>query len=206
MVACRRFRHGVRHLLRILRFSDRAAPVPNSKDVLAAELAPADAKLHRLEIDASPWGGGGVLFENDRPTRYFTCVWRQSDFGDRDVHVSSSASQTYFEVLVLVLAIELWGRTLCPTVVLGDNLPALQEALTLKGRGLQGELAQALSVLIVSRSLTITVGHLPTEANTAADALSRLAEPLGKRNPFANNPGVQRDFPVRVPALWAWIR
>ena len=121
--------------------------------------------------------------------------------------MSSSASQTYFEVLILVLAVELWGRTLSPTVVLGDNVPALDEALTLKGRGLLGELAQALSVLIVSRSLTITVGHLPTEANTAADALSRLAEPRGtKRNPFANNPSVLRDFPVRPTALWAWIR
>ena len=138
---------------------------------------------------------------------YFTCAWRPGDFGDRDVHVGSSASQTYFEVLVLVLAIELWGRTLRPTVVLGDNLPALQEALTLKGRGLQGELAQALSVLVVSRSLAITVGHLPTEANTAADALSRLAEPRGRKiNPFAGRTDVLRDVPVRPGALWAWIR
>ena len=86
-------------------------------------------------------------------------------------------------------------------------MPALQEALTLKGRGLQGELAQALSVLVVSRSLAITVGHLPTESNTAADALSRLAEPRGlKRNPFAGRADVLRDVPVRPTALWHWIR
>ena len=110
-------------------------------------------------------------------------------------------------MLILVLAIELWGRTLRPTIVLGDNLPALQEALTLKGRGLLGELAQALSVLIVSRSLAISAGHLPTEANTAADALSRLVEPKGqKRNPFAGRPDVLRDVPVRPTALWAWTR
>ena len=106
-----------------------------------------------------------------------------------------------------MLAIELWGRTLRPAIVLGDNLPALQEALSLKGRGLQGELAQALSVLIVSRSLSISVGHLPTEANTATDALSRLVEPKGqKRNPFADRPDAHRDAPVRPTALWAWIR
>ena len=129
------------------------------------------------------------------------------DFGDRDVQLGCSSSQTYLEVLVLVLAVELWGRTLRPTIVLGDNLPALQEALTLKGRGLHGELAQALSVLIVSRSLAISVGHLPTEANTAADALSRLAEPSGrKHNPFIGRPDVHRDVPVRPTALWAWIR
>ena len=144
---------------------------------------------------------------DDRPSRYFSCVWEASDFDDRDVKIGCSASQTYFEVLVLVLAIELWGRTLRPTVVLGDNVPALQEALTLKGRGLHGELAQALAVLVVSRSLAITVGHLPTEANTAADALSRLTEPRGKaRNPFLGRPDVHRDVPVRPSALWAWIR
>ena len=110
-------------------------------------------------------------------------------------------------MLILVLALELWGRSLRPTVVLGDNVPALQEALALKGRGLQEELAQALSVLIVSRSLTISVGHLPTEANTAADARSRLAAPKDrKRNPFADRPDVHRDVPVRPTALWAWIR
>ena len=108
---------------------------------------------------------------------------------------------------MLVLAIELWGRAIHPTIVLGDNVPALQEALTLKGRGLQGELAQALSVLIVSRNLSITVGHLPTEANTAADALSRLSEPRGGyRNPYAGRTDVRRDVPVRPPTLWAWIR
>ena len=106
-----------------------------------------------------------------------------------------------------MLALELWGRSLRPTVVLGDNVPALQEALSLKGRGLQAELAQALSVLIVSRGLTISVGHLPTEANTAADALSRLVEPKGRKgNPFADRPEVQRDTPVRPTTLWAWIR
>ena len=89
----------------------------------------------------------------------------------------------------------------------GRQPPQNSEALTLKGRGLQGELAQALSVLIVSRSLAITVGHLPTEANITADALSRLAEPRGKkRNPFLGRPDVHRDVPVRPSALWAWIR
>ena len=141
------------------------------------------------------------------PTRFFACTWRPGDFGDREVQVGSSASQTYFETLVLVLAVELWGRSLRPTILLGDNLPALQEALSLSGRGIQAELAQALSVLAVSRSLALTVGHLPTEANEAADALSRLAEPgASYTNPFADRPDVVRDHPVRPTKLWDWIR
>ena len=207
MVACRRFRHGTRQLLRGLRFTDRHAPVPNSKDILATALPPPDPATHRMEIDASPWGGGGILFENDVATRYFACTWSPSDFKGRNVAIGASAAQTFFETLVMILALELWGQTLRPTVVLGDSTAALQEALSLRGKGLQEDVAQALSVLVVSRSLSISVGHLPAEANLEADALSRLAEPKGGYvNPFAHQPGVIRDTPVRPSTLWGWIR
>ena len=160
-----------------------------------------------MEIDASPWGGGGILFENDVATRYFACTWSQDDFEGRKVDIGSSASQTFFETLVMILALELWGQTLRPTVVLGDSTAALQEALSLRGKGIQAELAQALPVLVVSRSLSIAVGHLPAEANLTADALSRLAEPGGSyRNPFEHQPGVIRDVPVSPSTLWEWTR
>ena len=107
----------------------------------------------------------------------------------------------------MVLALELWGRTLHPTVVLGDSTAALQEALSLRGKGLQEEIAQVLSVLVVSRSLAVTVGHLPAEANLDADALSRLSEPKGSyRNPFEHRRDVIRDIPLRPSTLWEWIR
>ena len=207
MVACRRFRHGARQLLRVLRFGDRFAPVPNSKDVIAAPLPPPDPRAHRLEIDASPWGGGGILFVNNVATRYFACRWSADEFEGRSVEIGPSASQTFFETLTMILALELWGRTLHPTVVLGDSTAALQEALSLRGKGLQEELAQVLSVLVVSRSLSISVGHLPAEANLDADALSRLFEPDGAyQNPFRLRPDVVRDIPLRPSTLWRWIR
>ena len=207
MVACRRFRHGARQLLRVLRFNDRHAPVPNSKDILATTLPPPDPATHRMEIDASPWGGGGILFEDNVATRYFACTWSPTDFEGRNVVIGSSAAQTFFETLVMILALELWGQTLHPTVVLGDSTAALQEALSLRGKGLQEDVAQALSVLVVSRSLSISVGHLPAEANLEADTLSRLAEPKGGyANPFAQRPWVIRDTPVTPSTLWAWIR
>ena len=135
MVACRRFRHGVRQLLRILRFCDRAAPVPNSKDVIAAELPPPDPRVHRMEIDASPWGGGGVLVIDGRPVRCFSCTWVASDFEGMNVDIGASSSQTFFEILVLVLAVELWAIATRPAAILGDNVSALQEALSLRGKG-----------------------------------------------------------------------
>ena len=205
-VACRRFRHGAEVLVRILGFRDRMAPVPHSRDILAREPSPPDPAVRRFEVDASPWGGGGVLVENGRPVRCFCCTWRSEDFGDLQVEVGSSAWQTFFEVLVLVLAVELWAQGCRPTVVLGDNVAALQEALSLKGKGVHAPLSQALSVLLVSRSLRLAVGHLPSEANDAADSLSRQSEPGNvKPWPFSPALGVTTDVPLSPAALWAWI-
>ena len=120
--------------------------------------------------------------------------------------MGSSASQTFFEVLVLILAVELWGDATRPTLVLGDNVAALQEAISLKGKGGQAPLSQALSVLLVSRSLHIAAGHLPSEANVAADTLSRQAEPgNAKPWPFRSEQRVAIDEPLSPAALWGWI-
>ena len=101
---------------------------------------------------------------------------------------------------------ELWGNGAQPTTVLGDNTAALQEALDLKGRGAQNMLAQALAVLLASRSVVLTVGHLPSEANTAADALSRQSEPGNvKPWPFQPADGVEVDQPICPTTLWTWI-
>ena len=58
-VACRRFGHGTRMLLRILGFADRKAPVPNSRDAWVVRPSPHDPSVCRIESDAPPWGGWG---------------------------------------------------------------------------------------------------------------------------------------------------
>ena len=147
-----------------------------------------------------------MLFENGIPTRCFSCAWDPEDFKDKDVWVGLPASQTFFEVLALTVAVDLWCSQGLPTAILGDNTAALQEALTLKGKGAIGELAQILAVLRFSRSLDLTVGHLPTEANDAADALSRQFDDPRSPWPFSPSQGVARDTPRQPSALWEWIR
>ena len=107
----------------------------------------------------------------------------------------------------MVLAVELWAKASKPAVILGDNLPALQEALDLKGKGGQEPLAQALAVIVASRSLSLTVAHLPTEANVLADSLSRQSEPGNlKPWPFTSAQHEQgrlrEDTPVSPRELW----
>ena len=117
--------------------------------------------MRRIEVDASPTGGGGVLYEFGQPVRCFSCVWDAADFTEMAVQVGEPASQTFFEVLALVLAVELWCRGTQSTLILGDNTSALQEALDLKGKGVHASLAHILAVMRCSRSLALAVGHLP---------------------------------------------
>ena len=71
-----------------------------------------------------------------------------------------------------------------PFPFLGDSTAALQEAVDLKGRGALETPSQVLAVLRCRDNLTIPVAHLANEANTAADALSRLEAPEGNRKTF----------------------
>ena len=138
------------------------------------------------------------MLKEGRPARYFVCSWKQADFDHLGISVGDCAAQTFFEVLVLVLAVELWGKASKPAAILGDNLGTLQEALDLKGKGALASLAQALAVVVASRTLSLTVAHLPTEANVIADALSRQSDP-DSLLPWPFAPGQERlreDTPV----------
>ena len=106
---------------------------------------------------------------------------------------------------MVVLALELWCVDSTPVTLYGDNTAALQAALSLKGRGPQLKLVQALAVLRSARTLDLEVAHLPTEANLAADALSRQFGPHSDRKewPFEHSAGVARDTPLSPPALLA---
>ena len=193
-------------MIRVLGFTDKRSPVPAARDVLSSEPPPPDARARRIEFDASPWGGGGVLFENDVPVRCFACTWKAKDFTGLDVEIGNPASQTFFEVCAAVLAIDLWCVSTAPTMVVGDNTAALQEVLNLKGSKVHERLAQALAIIRCARTLTLSVAHLPSESNTLADALSRQADPSDPHPwPFADDAAVMRDTPLRPSALWKWL-
>ena len=192
-------------MLRILAYRDRGAPVPHSQDIFAPTAFDDTLPTLRIEVDASPWGGGGVLFEGGLPTRCFSAEWHPDDFTGTEVQVGQPASQTFFEVLASVLATELWCVLPEPCVIYGDSVAALQAAVALKGKGDQLRLIQALAVIRSARTLNLSVAHLPSESNDAADCLSRQFGPEEDRKPwpFDQSSGIIIDTPLRPTAVLA---
>ena len=191
-------------LCRILGCVDRLRPIPHSREIYAVRPPPPDASRRRIEVDASPWGAGAVLLIHDVPSQFFTFAWRPEDFEGLKVTIGDSAGQTFLEVVALVMAVELWCDGSESTAIFGDNVGSLQELLDLRGRGLHERPAQVLAVLRGTRSLDISVGHLPTEANLTADALSRQVGPVGERKPwpFASGSAVEQVRPRSPKQLW----
>ena len=81
------------------------------------------------------------------------------------------------------MALSLWGSwfTAEAVAVLGDNTSALQNALDCKGKGVLRAIARRRARF----EWRFEVGHLPSEANTLADALSRLHDPSPAAFPTA---------------------
>ena len=67
----------------------------------------------------------------------------------------------------------------CGLALLGDNIAALQLALSFKGRGALNTISRGKSWHRCRLGWNYAVGHLAAEQNDLADALSRTAAPEG---------------------------
>jgi hypothetical protein len=132
-----------------------------------------------LEFDASPWGGGGVLRLNGIPVEYFFVSWSHVTAGHLGVIPGLPKFQSFWELLALLIALLLWGDRFegRSVAVLGDNTAALSDALNLTGKGYMIALAKEIAWRQVRANWQFRVGHLPSEHNLIADALSRIVAP-----------------------------
>ena len=87
--------------------------------------------------------------------------------------------QTAWEYYCLFLVLMVFGTSSKDTglVILGDNLASLNLALSLKGGRFLGRVSREIGWRRVRLGWRYLCGHLPSELNTAADALSRLSVP-----------------------------
>ena len=86
--------------------------------------------------------------------------------------------------------------------VVGDNTASLQVALSGKAKGCLGALARELFLRKAREDWKYQVGHLPSEHNTAADYLSRLAQPGAPTAPLVDLEGAAEVPLPDLASLW----
>ena len=168
---------------------------------------PASRPRRSAPADASPWGGGAILFENLEARKYFHLEWTPDLASYLDAPIGEAKGQTTFELLILFLALVVWGVRYRSTglALLGDNLSALAEAVSLKGQHGLAKINREISWRKVRLGWRYGVAHLPSEMNFLADALSRLSAPAGSdRKVFpAALSQAKAVQPPSVVDLWA---
>ena len=143
--------------------------------------------LPTLSFDASPWGGGGILWQNDKPIKYTHFVWSEFSLEVIKAKRGDCRGQTAFEFFTLFLVAVTFDAVLTETgaLIRGDNLGALNVALSLGSTApAMNCIARELAWRRIVKGWQYKLKHLPAELNDEADALSRL-----KASP-------KRDFPT----------
>ena len=102
------------------------------------------------------------------------------------------------------------GREVSEALVLDGEL-VVAEAVRRKGGGALKlsvwtvrSLLRGPCTVKIARSLKLAVGHIPSEANTAADALSRQVGPCSERKPwpFGSSARMEVGRSLRPMSLW----
>ena len=131
-------------------------------------------------------------------------MWDGSEATHLDVIPGDPASQTFWEFSTLLLSLVCWGHYFVDEAVqvLGDNTGSLNNALSFKGRGILVAVARELAWRQARKGWQFSVGHLPSEYNTVADALSRWADPKGHVWPALALAGAEPVSAPRLSSLW----
>ena len=164
--------------------------------------------MARLSIvfDASPWGGGAILLASGIVTEYVSFAWEQELADKFDLKIGQSSGQSFWESLTVLVSLVLWLEESSEDAVaiIGDNVGALTAALQCRAKGKVNAVARELAWRTAKYRWRVLVGHLPSEANAAADALSRTKAPAGGCKPFPASvlSAARRRQPPNLLSLW----
>jgi hypothetical protein len=133
--------------------------------------------LPTISFDASPWGGGGILWQNGKAVSYTHFVWSELTLDILKAKRGDCRGQTAFEFFTLLMVAITFDAVLPKSgaLIRGDNLGALNVALTLKTTAhTMNGIARELAWRRIVKGWQYRLKHLPAELNDEADALSRL--------------------------------
>jgi hypothetical protein len=138
-----------------------------------------------VTLDASPWGLGGILFENGEAVGWFSSPLLAFDFKFFNFEKGSPNGQQVWEALAALVALRLWksrwkGQRIRLTVR-GDSVAMLTLILKYKAP------AKSRAMGIIAREVALDVAescyapdvseHIAGLSNKTADVLSRLEAP-----------------------------
>ena len=137
-----------------------------------------------IVTDASPWGLGGYLVKNGAIVEYFSDALSADDLERFHYDAGSSDGQQTWESLAALAALRCWAshwqEDRVRLRVRGDSVTMLTAMLQLKAatRSPLTLLARELALDVAESSFEPDLGsHLPGDANTLADVLSRRFAP-----------------------------
>ena len=202
-VPARRFATSACWVLALVR-GDGEAILPLRRVVHSSCPAEASTSSWSIQFDASTTGGGAILRNGKHIVEYVFIEWNEEHFGPVGAWPGDSRFQTFWEFLMLLLSLLLWGSNFVAeqVAVLGDNTGSLQNAIDMKGRGLLATVARELAWRRARFNWEFVVGHVPSEKNVIPDALSRQFEPKPAKFPSAALSQAQARQPPDCSQLW----
>ena len=159
-----------------------------------------------IASDASPWGGGGVLWHGGKAIEYCHFTWSDVSLQKLGATTGDPDFQTHFEFFALYLCLFAFEAVVIRYGVHlgGDNLSSLNMGLNLKSRSPKvNDIARVIAWRQALRKWRFRQFHFPAELNVAADGLPRLQAVPPMPRPSAILKGAHlRSAPIQDESLW----
>ena len=119
------------------------------------------------------------MLVNGAFVEYFKMTWTKEVTETLKTVAGKPNHMTTWEYLTIYLCLQLWGATWKTEGLnlVGDNLGSLSNAVSLRGKATLNKISKEISWRRVRFGWRYRVGHIPSERNGVADALSRMAAP-----------------------------
>eukprot|EP00971_Amphidinium_carterae_P342495 6481823-Amphidinium_carterae.2 len=160
-----------------------------------------------VELDASPWGLGGILALDGKALRYFAVPLDSHDEEQFGHQIGTSTGQQCWEALALLVAVKIWKRFLLDPrnlwIIKSDSISTLVLATKLSVRSPAPQLIAKELALMMAETAAFPqeVHHVPGTLNVQPDALSRIFAPEPTEIPIAVRRLI-RDSPPARPSTY----
>ena len=156
-----------------------------------------------VQLDASPQGGGAVLYRDGRPIELLALTWTKEEEAKLQAKIGDPASQATWECYIVLRALWCWltDRDQGFVRIRGDAEGVLAALLKRSSKSpLLNKVVVQITLTLARQFRALEALHVWSEQNVWADALSRLHDP----NDPACIPLELRNLPLKTstPEYW----